>query len=119
MATSWALFRGISIQEICAAASWSSPYTFACFYRLDVTELSLAHSVLGVRTVKDFFCFSGFATVRTLLLLLCALLPIFVLFSDLSKIFTSADQHSAQTTHFLEKEDFLPPTASSLHSGDR
>ncbi len=62
---------------------------------------------------------SGFATVRTLLLLLCALLPIFVLFSDLSKIFTSADQHSAQTTHFLEKEDFLPPTASSLHSGDR
>ncbi len=62
---------------------------------------------------------SGFANVRTLLLLLCALLPIFVLFSDLSKIFTSADQHSAQTTHFLEKEDFLPPTASSLHSGDR
>ncbi len=48
MATSWALFIGISIQEICAAASWSSPYTFACFYRLDVTELSLAHSVLGV-----------------------------------------------------------------------
>ncbi len=52
-------------------------------------------------------------------LLLCALLPIFVLFSDLSKILTSADQHSAQTTHFLEKEDSLPPTASSLHSGDR
>ncbi len=36
-------------------------------------------------------------------LLLCALLPIFVLFSDLSKILASADQHSAQTTHFLEK----------------
>ncbi len=52
-------------------------------------------------------------------LLLCALLPIFVLFSDLSKILTSADQHSVQTTHFLEKEDSLPPTASSLHSGDR
>ncbi len=49
-------------------------------------------------------------------LLLRALLPIFVLFSDLSKILTSADQHSAQTTHFLEKEDTLPPTASSLHS---
>lgn len=48
MATSWALFRGISIQEICAAASWSSPHTFARFYRLDVTEPSLAHSVLGV-----------------------------------------------------------------------
>ncbi len=52
-------------------------------------------------------------------LLLCALLPIFVLFSDLSKILTSADQHSAQITNFLEKEDSLPPTASSLHSGDR
>ncbi len=52
-------------------------------------------------------------------LLLCALLPIFVFFSDLSKILTSADQHSAQTTHFFEKEDSLPPTASSLHSGDR
>ena len=48
VATSCALFRGISIQEICAAASWSSPHTFARFYRLDVTEPSLAHSVLGV-----------------------------------------------------------------------
>ncbi len=55
---------------------------------------------------------SGFATVRTLLLLLCALLPIFVLFSDLftsQKIFTSADQHSAQTTHFLEKRALCLP----------
>ncbi len=52
-------------------------------------------------------------------LLLCALLPIFLLFSDLSKILTSADQHSAQTTIFGAKEDSLPPTASSLHSGDR
>ncbi len=48
---------------------------------------------------------------------LCSLFLFF--FSDLSKILTSADQHSAQTTHFLEKEDTLPPTASSLHSGDR
>ncbi len=73
------------------------------------------------RNVMEFVCLftSGFVTVQTLLLLLCALLPIFVLFSDLSKIFTSADQHSAQTTNFLEKEDSLPPTASSLHSGDR
>ncbi len=46
---------------------------------------------------------------------LCSL---FMYFSDLSKILTSADQHSAQTTHFWEKEDSLPPTASSLHSGD-
>ncbi len=47
MATSWVLFGGISIQEICAAASWSSPHTFARFYRLDVTEPSLGHSSLG------------------------------------------------------------------------
>ena len=36
-------------------------------------------------------------------LLLCALLLISVLFSDFSKIFTSADQHSAQTTDFWHK----------------
>ncbi len=51
-------------------------------------------------------------------LLLCALLPIYVPFSDLSKILTSADQHNAQTTHFGEKEDSLPPTTKSLHSRD-
>ncbi len=38
-------------------------------------------------------------------LLLCTLLPIYILFSDFCKILTSADQHSAQTTHFWEKED--------------
>ncbi|XP_056112700.1 uncharacterized protein LOC130089419 [Rhinichthys klamathensis goyatoka] len=53
MATSWALFKGISIQEICAAASWSSPHTFIRFYRLDVTEPSLAHSVLGVSSQEE------------------------------------------------------------------
>ncbi len=42
-------------------------------------------------------------------LLLCALLPIFVIFSDLSKIFTSADQHSAQTTHFWKKRTLCLP----------
>ncbi len=42
-------------------------------------------------------------------LLLCALLPIFVIFSDLSKILTSADQHSAQTTHFLKKRTLCLP----------
>ncbi len=80
---------------------------------------SIGRNAMVVSFLKGARRLSGFATVRTLLLLFCALLPIFVLFSDLSKIFTSADQHSAQTTQFLEKEDFLPPTASSLHSGDR
>lgn len=48
LATSWAYFRGVSIQDICAAASWSSPLTFARFYRLDVTSQGLSHAVLSV-----------------------------------------------------------------------
>ncbi|KAL0148244.1 hypothetical protein M9458_056476 [Cirrhinus mrigala] len=37
MATSWALFKGVSLQDICVAASWASPHTFIRYYRLDVT----------------------------------------------------------------------------------
>lgn len=53
MATSWALFKGVSAEEVCAAASWASPNTFAKFYRLDVTAPVLAHSVLGVGPSQD------------------------------------------------------------------
>lgn len=48
MATSWVLFKGVLVQNICAALSWASPHTYGRFYRLDVTEPSLAHSVLNV-----------------------------------------------------------------------
>ncbi|XP_032363907.1 uncharacterized protein LOC116677742 [Etheostoma spectabile] len=48
MATSWALFRGVSVAEICAAASWATPHTFVRFYRLDVSGPSLAQAVLEV-----------------------------------------------------------------------
>ncbi|XP_036419056.1 uncharacterized protein LOC118802708 [Colossoma macropomum] len=48
MATSWALFQGVSVQEICAAANWASPHTFIRFYRLDVTAPTLVHTVLSV-----------------------------------------------------------------------
>jgi hypothetical protein len=48
MAASWALFKGVSLQDICAAASWASPHTFVRYYRLDVTRTPVAHSVLGV-----------------------------------------------------------------------
>nr|XP_055035574.1 uncharacterized protein LOC129423361 [Misgurnus anguillicaudatus] len=48
MSTSWALFKGVTIQDICDAASWSSPHTFARFYKLDVTAQTLAHAVLSV-----------------------------------------------------------------------
>ena len=47
VASSWAVSRGASLQEICTAASWSSPSTFATFYSLDVAPNSVAHLVLG------------------------------------------------------------------------
>ena len=46
LAASWALFRGVSVQDICAAASWSSPLTFVRFYRLDVSAPCVARAVL-------------------------------------------------------------------------
>ena len=48
MATSWALCRGVSIQDVCDAASWGSSSTFARFYRLDVTAAPVARAVLSV-----------------------------------------------------------------------
>ena len=48
VASSWAVSRGASLQEICTAANWSSPSTFATFYSLDVAPNSVAHLVLGV-----------------------------------------------------------------------
>ena len=46
MAASWALFRGVSVQDICAAASWSSTLTFVRFYMLDVSAPCVARAVL-------------------------------------------------------------------------
>ena len=46
MATSWALFRGVSVHDICAAASWATPHTFVRFYRLDVSGPSVSQAVL-------------------------------------------------------------------------
>ncbi len=36
MSSSQALFKGSSLEDICAAAGWSSPSTFIKFYSLDV-----------------------------------------------------------------------------------
>ena len=41
VATSWAALRGVSISDICAAATWSSPCTFARYYSLDVAARPL------------------------------------------------------------------------------
>ncbi len=46
IASSWAWSRGMSIRDICVAASWSSQNTFARFYKLDVQ--SFASQVLSV-----------------------------------------------------------------------
>ena len=48
MASSWAVAKGVSIQEVCVAANWSSSSTFATFYRLDVPAPTGVHSVLEV-----------------------------------------------------------------------
>ncbi|KAK0143064.1 Sphingomyelin phosphodiesterase 4 [Merluccius polli] len=47
LAASWALFRGVSVQDICAAASWSSPLTFVRFYMLDVSAPPQSVSFAG------------------------------------------------------------------------
>ncbi|CAM4495492.1 unnamed protein product [Leuciscus chuanchicus] len=54
LAASWALFRGVPLQDICSAASWASPHTFERYYRLDVTRTSVAHSVLGLRQSQSY-----------------------------------------------------------------
>ncbi len=51
MLTSWALFRGVSIQDTCLVASWASPHTFERFYKLDVIA-PLAHTVLRVGSAE-------------------------------------------------------------------
>ncbi len=39
IASSWAWSSGVSITEICAAAGWATPSTFARFYNLDIPAL--------------------------------------------------------------------------------
>lgn len=50
LASSWAWAKGMSIQDICLAAGWSSHNTFAKFYNLDIP--SFAPHVLSVQEEK-------------------------------------------------------------------
>ena len=50
MASLWAVAKGVSIPEVCLAVNWSSPLTFATFYRLDVPA---PRGVLPVLEVAD------------------------------------------------------------------
>ncbi len=40
VASSWALARGASIADICKAAGWATPNTFARFYNLRIEPVS-------------------------------------------------------------------------------
>ncbi|MGH0134155.1 UNVERIFIED_CONTAM: hypothetical protein FKN15_029288 [Acipenser sinensis] len=51
MATSWALFRGAMLAEICDAASWATPLTFTRFHSLNVA--SLGRPTLGTRVLAE------------------------------------------------------------------
>ncbi len=44
--TSRAAFRGVSMADICAAATWTSPCTLAQFYKLNITTLHTVSSVV-------------------------------------------------------------------------
>lgn len=48
MATSWALFQGVSHKDVRMATSWVTPHTFTRFYELDVTAPTLSHIVVVV-----------------------------------------------------------------------
>ncbi len=70
LASSWAWANGISIQDICMVAGWSSPSSFVRSYNLDVS--SLASHVLSVWTAHtptqpqlwSEMCISGFDKVE-------------------------------------------------------
>ena len=54
VATSWAAMRGVSLADVCAAASWTAPCTFSRFYRLDVASgSSLASAILPLAAPAD------------------------------------------------------------------
>ncbi|KAK7898546.1 hypothetical protein WMY93_019399 [Mugilogobius chulae] len=47
MAASWALFRGVPLEEVCSAAGWASSSTFVKYYRLDLPVSTIPSAVLG------------------------------------------------------------------------
>ena len=50
MASSMAFLRGVNLADVCKAATWSTPFTFAAYYRLDVrakAEAAVSRAVLA------------------------------------------------------------------------
>lgn len=70
LATSKALFKWVSVNDFCAAASWSSPYTFVHFYHLDETVpifilILIRSNLLGLwctRLQEDWLWFCSCST---------------------------------------------------------
>ena len=54
VSTSWAAMRGVSLADVCAAASWATPCTFSRFYCFDVASgSSLTSALLPLAAAAD------------------------------------------------------------------
>ena len=52
VSTSWAALKGVSLQDICAAATWESSCAFARYYRVNVASLpAVATAVLSAASM--------------------------------------------------------------------
>ena len=58
ISTSMALHGGMTVENICNAASWSSHCSFIRFYLRDVSHSSLTHSVLNSCQIEEYRGFS-------------------------------------------------------------
>ena len=52
LASSWALFHCISLEDICAAASWATPHTFTRIY---MTASLLSLTVLSAGSMNEYW----------------------------------------------------------------
>lgn len=50
---SWAVWTGLSVQDVSQPARWTNGITFACFYSLNVTSTSVACFVLSAVASSD------------------------------------------------------------------
>ncbi|XP_076128603.1 uncharacterized protein LOC143109685 [Alosa pseudoharengus] len=78
VSSSWALYKGVSVDDICRAAGWTSIHTFARFYMLDVTKSSVSQAVLGsfIEVVGEGYGLSKTSVRRVLGLVDSTLIPI-------------------------------------------
>ncbi len=103
-ASTWAWSRGMSIQDICLAAGWSSQNTFDRFYKLDIQSLaSQVRSVSSWFMLLPLFVWCAACTV----LLYAALYDVVIIVGpEFSAVYMVvlcyADQHSFNTVQPLQ-----------------